>query len=204
MFPNRSRRNANRVSITALWDNINSDILNFSTFLFNFCFEGSRDHFRGIKSSVIYHSFNAVRLSFYIGMVPIYTFGGAKKRVLWFFILVHFHMKASWWVACGKNSRLKHFTLVKINIAFLVTLAMHLFTVSLLKLGHILSCFSRPSEKNDKPCYRSNSTFIENIYNRYLKIGIYSAQSDRNSELWRDKGTIRCAKLRGFNETSYW
>ena len=88
---------------------------------------------------MIYHSFNAVRLSFYIGMVPIYIFGGAKKRVLWFFILVHFHMKESWWVACGKNSRLAHFTLVKINIAFLVTLAMHLFTVSLLKLGHILS-----------------------------------------------------------------
>ena len=76
---------------------------------------------------MIYHSFNAVLLSFYIGMGPIYTFGGAKKRVLWFFILVHFHMKASWWVACGKNSRLAHFTLVKINIAFLVTLAMHLF-----------------------------------------------------------------------------
>ena len=102
---------------------------------------------RGIKKSVIYHSFNAVRLSFYIGMVPIYTFGDAKKRVLWFFILVHFHMKESWWVACGKNSRLAHFTLVKINIAFLVTLAMHLFTVSLLKLGHILSCSWRPSEK---------------------------------------------------------
>ena len=119
-----------------------------------------------------------------------------KKRVLWFFILVHFHMKASWWVACGKNSRLAHFTLVKINIAFLVTLAMHLFTVSLLKLGHILSCSWRPSEKNDKPCHRGNSTFIENIYNRYFKIGIYSAHSDQNSELWKDKATIRCVSMK--------
>ena len=126
---------------------MDSDIIEFFNFSIRLIYEKSCDLFVGYKISVIYHSFNAVRLSFYIGMVPIYTFGGAKKSVLWFFILVHFHMKASWWVACGKNSRLAHFTLVKINIAFLVTLAMHLLTVSLLKLGHILSRSWRPSEK---------------------------------------------------------
>ena len=182
---------------------MDSDIIEFFNFSIRLIYEKSCDLFVGYKISVIYHSFNAVRLSFYIGMVPIYTFGGAKKSVLWFFILVHFHMKASWWVACGKNSRLAHFTLVKINIAFLVTLAMHLLTVSLLKLGHILSRSWRPSEKNDKPCHRGNSTFIENIYNRYWKIWIYSAHSDQNSELWKDKAKIRCVSLWGFNETSY-
>ena len=155
------------------------------------------------KKTVIYHSFHAVRLSFYIGMVPIYTFGDAKKRVLWFFILVHFHMKESWWVACGKNSRLAHFTLVKINIAFLVTLAMHLFTGVVFEAWSYFILLMEAKWKNDKPCHRGNSTFIENIYNRYLKIGIYSAHSDQNSELWKDKAMIRCVSLRGFNETSY-
>ena len=92
-----------------------------------------------------------------------------RKRVLWFFILVHFHMKASWWVACGKNSRLKHFTLVKINIAFLVTLAMHLLTAFEAWSNFIL--LMEAKWKNDKPCHRGSSTFIKNIYNRYRKMG---------------------------------